>query len=177
MTRKRTQIATLVAAFLAAIVVANLTLTHFGSSWLYINAFFLIGLDFVTRDRLADFWGTSRWAKMVLLIAAGGALSYWVNRDAATVAIASTVSFAAAELGETIFYHLFRRQPWTERAPKAGIVAAAIDSLVFPTWVFGFSFTTSFTQFAVKLGGVAFWTLVIANVRWLRPPSMAPTAP
>lgn len=153
----------LVAIFLAAIVAANLTLTHFGISWLYINAFFLIGLDFVTRDKLADFWGTTRWAKMALLIAAGGALSYWLNRDAATIAVASTVSFAAAEAGEAIFYHLFRKQPWLERAPKAAIVAAAIDSIVFPTMVFGFVFTTSFTQFAVKLGGAAFWALVVAK--------------
>lgn len=160
------KIAGLVGVFLAAIVAANLTLTHFGPSWLYINAFFLIGLDFITRDRLADFWGTTRWLKMALLIAAGGALSYWLNADARTIAIASTVSFAAAEVGEAVFYHVFRKQPWLERAPKAAIVAAAIDSIVFPTMVFGFVFTTSFTQFAVKLGGAAFWALVAA---WLMP--------
>jgi hypothetical protein len=28
------------------------------------NAFALIGLDLITRDRLADFWGTTRWAKV-----------------------------------------------------------------------------------------------------------------
>jgi queuosine precursor transporter len=166
------KIGALIALFLAAIVAANLTLTHFGVSWLYINAFFLIGLDFITRDRLADFWGTTRWAKMALLIAAGGALSYWLNADAAKIAIASTVSFAAAEGAEATFYHLFRKQPWLERAPKAAIVAAAVDSIVFPTMVFGFVFTTSFTQFAVKLGGAAFWAIIVA--RFVTPPNMAP---
>ena len=165
----------LVALFLAAIVAANLLTTHFVATFpgiIYLNAFWLIGLDFVTRDRLADFWGTTRLTKMALLIAAGGGLSYWLNADASTVAVASTVSFAAAEAGEALFYHLFRRQPWLERTPKAAIVAAAIDSLIFPTMVFGFDFTTSFTQFAVKVGGATFWAITVA--RLLPPPSMAP---
>jgi hypothetical protein len=96
------KIGALVALFLAAIVAANLTLTHWGPSAIIPNTFFLIGLDLVTRDRLADFWGTTRWRKMLLLIAAGGALSYWVNDNAAKIAIASTVSFALAEGGEAI---------------------------------------------------------------------------
>lgn len=169
------KIGALVALFLAAIVAANLLVTHYVATFpgiIYLNAFWLIGLDFVTRDRLADFWGTSRWLKMGLLILAGGALSYWLNDAAAKVAIASTVSFAAAEIGEAVFYHLFRKRPWLERAPKAAIVAAAIDSLVFPTMVFGFDFTTSFTQFAVKLGGAAFWAIVV--LRFMPPPSVAP---
>lgn len=159
------KIGVLVALFLAAIVAANITLTHqtFGPETLFVNAFALIGLDFITRDRLADFWGTSRWLKMGLLIAAGGALSYWLNADAAKIAVASTVSFAAAEAGEAVVYHLLRRRPWLERAPKAAIVAAVVDSVVFPTMVFGFDFGTSFTQFAVKLGGAAFWALVISR--------------
>ena len=169
------KIGALVALYLAAIVAANLTLTHWGPSAIIPNAFFLIGLDLVTRDRLADFWGTTRWAKMALLIAAGGALSYWVNADAAKIAVASCVAFAAAELGEALVYHLIRRQPWTERAPKAAVVGAAIDSIVFPTLAFGaFVFSTSFAQFAAKVGGAFVWTFVIAKL--LPPPSMAPEA-
>ena len=166
------KIGALVALFLAAIVAANLTLTHFGPSAIIPNAFFLIGLDLVTRDRLADFWGTTRWAKMLLLIAVGGALSYWLNRDAATIAIASVVAFSCAEVGEALFYHFLRRRPWIERAPKAAVVGAAIDSVLFITIAFGFSFSTSFAQFAAKLAGAVVWTWLIA--RFLPPPSMAP---
>lgn len=165
-------VAGLVALFLVAIVVANLTLTHWGPSAIIPNAFFLIGLDLVTRDRLADFWGTTRWAKMIALIAAGGALSYWLNRNAATIALASVVAFSAAEAGEALFYHLLRRRQWVERAPKAAVVGAAIDSLLFITIAFGFSLSTSFAQFAAKLAGAVVWTWVIA--RLLPPPSMAP---
>lgn len=172
---KRLKIGALVVLYLAAIVAANLTLTHWGPSAIIPNAFFLIGLDLITRDRLADFWGTARWAKMLLLIAAGGALSYWVNVDAERIAVASTVSFAAAEFAEAIVYHFLRRQRWTERAPKAALIGAAVDSVVFPTLAFGaFSFATSFGQFAAKLAGALVWTWVVARV--LPPPSMAPEA-
>jgi uncharacterized PurR-regulated membrane protein YhhQ (DUF165 family) len=170
---RRIKITVLVAAFLAAIVVANLTLTHWGPSAIIPNAFFLIGLDLVTRDRLADFWGTTRWAKMLLLIGAGGALSYWVNADAAKVAVASMIAFSAAELVEAVAYHLLRRQTWTERAPKAAVIGALVDSIVFPTLAFGaFVFATSFAQFAAKVGGAFVWTIVIAKL--MPPPSMAP---
>lgn len=167
------KIAGLVVLYLAAIVAANLTLTHWGPSAIIPNAFFLIGLDLITRDRLADFWGTTRWRKMLVLIAAGGALSYWVNADAAKIALASTVAFAAAEGGEALLYHFLRRQQWIERAPKAAIVGAAIDSIVFPTLAFSaFVFSTSFDQFAAKVAGAFVWTIVVA--KFLPPPSMAP---
>ena len=112
---------------------------------------------------------------MIALIAAGGALSYWLNRHAATIAEASMIAFAAAELCEAIVYHLLRRQRWVERAPKAALIGAAVDSVVFPTLAFsGFVFATSFGQFAAKLAGAVVWTWVVA--RLLPPPSMAPEA-
>lgn len=173
---KRLQIAGLVALWLGAIIAANLTLTHYGPGWILPNAFFLIGLDFITRDRLADFWGTTRWAKMGLLIATGGALSYWLNRNAAQIAFASTVSFCAAELVEAVAYHGLRARPWTDRAPKAALLAAVVDSVVFPTLAFHeFVFTVSFGQFCAKLAGATFWTWVIAGT--IKPPVVAPTIP
>lgn len=166
------KIAVLVVLFLAAIVVANLTLTAWGPSAIIPNAFFLIGLDLITRDRLADFWGTTRWVKMIALIAAGGALSYWLNRNAATIAMASVIAFAAAELVEALAYHLLRRQRWAERAPKAALLGAAVDSILFPTLAFGgFVFATSFAQFAAKLAGALVWTWAVA--RLLPPPRVA----
>lgn len=170
------KIGALVALFLAAIVAANLTLTNWGPGWILPNAFFLIGLDFITRDRLADFWGTTRWAKMALLIAAGGALSYALNADAAKIAVASTVAFCAAELVEATVYHALRKRPWSERAPKAALTAAIVDSIVFPTLAFGgFVFTVSFGQFCAKLAGAVFWTWVIAGT--MKAPTVAPAVP
>ena len=166
----------LVALFLAAIVAANLTLTHWGPDWIVPNAFLLIGLDFVTRDRLADFWGTTRVGKMLALIAAGGLLSYWVNRGAATIAEASAISFMAAEIGEALLYHALRAQSWAARAPRAAILAAAIDSVLFPTLAFHqFVFLTSFDQFCAKVAGATCWAWVILYAA--RPPKIAPAVP
>jgi hypothetical protein len=128
---KSIQVAVLVAAFLVAIVVANLALTHWGPSAIIPNAFFLIGLDLITRDRLADFWGTTRWIKMTGLIAAGGAISYYVNRHAATIAEASVISFAAAEICEAIAYHVLRNnQGRRPRSPR--LMADEIDARQTP---------------------------------------------
>jgi uncharacterized PurR-regulated membrane protein YhhQ (DUF165 family) len=173
---RRLQVTGLVAVFLLAIVLANLTLVHFGPSWVLINAFVFIGLDFVTRDRLADFWGTTRFAKMLILIAAGGLLSWWVNRGAGHIAFASVVSFCAAELAEASVYHLLRRQPWKDRAPRAAVVAAIVDSILFPTIAFhGFVFTVSFGQFCAKVAGAVVWTWVIAGT--ISAPAVAPAVP
>jgi uncharacterized PurR-regulated membrane protein YhhQ (DUF165 family) len=167
------KIAGLVAAFLAAIIIANLTVTEYGAAAIIPNAFFLIGLDLITRDRLADFWGTTKWLKMTLLILAGGFINYWVNRHTATITEASVISFCAAEAVEATAYHILRHQRWTDRAPRAAIFGAAVDSIVFPTLAFGaFDLTTSFDQFIAKLAGALIWTWVISAV--LPPPSMAP---
>ncbi len=169
------KIGALVVLFLTAIVAANLITTHYGPSASIYNAFFLIGLDFITRDRLADFWGTTRWVKMALLIAAGGVLSYAVNADAAKIAEASCIAFAAAEIVEALAYHFLRRQQWVERAPKAALLAAAVDSLVFPTIAFGgVMWSITFGQFFAKLAGAVVWAWVVARV--MPPPSVAPEA-
>lgn len=170
--RRATKTSALICAFLAAIIAANLTLAAWGPSAIIPNAFFLIGLDLITRDRLADLWGTTRWAKMLALIAAGGVLSWWLNRHAVTIAEASAVSFAATEVVEAVVYHLLRRQRWADRAPKAAVFGAAVDSVMFPTFAFGsFAFSVSFGQFAAKVAGAVVWTWVVA--RLVPPPSAA----
>lgn len=163
----------LVVVFLAAIVAANLITTHYGPSASIYNAFFLIGLDLVTRDRLADFWGTTRWVKMGLLILVGSALSYAVNRDAATIAEASAIAFAAAEAVEATIYFVVRRRQWVERANIAATFGAAVDSLIFPTIAFGgVMWGITFGQFTAKLAGAFLWSLLILKLT--RPPAVAP---
>lgn len=170
---KQAKIAGLIVVFLATIAAANLITTHYGPGASVYNAFFLIGLDFITRDRLADFWGTTRWPKMIALIATGGLLSYLVNKGSGDIAIASMVAFSAAELVEAVVYHLLRRRQWVERAPKAALFAAAVDSLIFPTIAFhGIMWSVTFGQFFAKVAGAVVWAWVVA--RLLPPPKVAP---
>jgi hypothetical protein len=53
----RGSVTALVSLYLTAIVAANLLTARFGPTASIYNAFALIGLDLITRDRLADFWG------------------------------------------------------------------------------------------------------------------------
>ena len=75
-------VAILIGLYLAAIVAANVITARFGPTASIYNAFALIGFDLITRDRLADFWGTTRWVKMALLILTGALLSYLATPDA-----------------------------------------------------------------------------------------------
>jgi queuosine precursor transporter len=160
------KVAVLVAVYLAAIVAANLITARYGPAAAVYNAFALIGLDLITRDRLADFWGTTRWVKMALLIATGSALSYLIAQDARSVAEASAISFACAETGEGLLYHLLRHRQWVQRANTAAWLGAAIDSLVFPTLAFGgLVWSTSVGQFTAKTAGALLWSAVIVRVR------------
>lgn len=164
---KRLTIFGLVALFLAAIVAANLITTHYGPTASIYNAFFLIGLDLTTRDRLHDFWGEHRWPKMAALILAGSALSYLVNRDAARIAEASAIAFAASELVDALSYQAMHRRPWLERSNVSNVLSAAVDSAVFPTLAFGGTFLwgITFGQFTAKVAGGFLWSLILGRVR------------
>jgi hypothetical protein len=162
----RGKVAALVALYLAAIITANLLTARYGPTASVYNAFFLIGLDLITRDRLADFWGTTRWAKMSLLILTGSAVSYLITPDARSIAQASAISFACAETVEALLYHLLRHREWVQRANAAAWLGAAIDSLIFPTLAFGgLIWSTSMGQFTAKTAGALMWSTVIVRVR------------
>ena len=157
----------LVAAYLAAIVAANLITTEWGPEASIYNAFLLIGLDLSTRDALHDAWGRDRIRNSLLLVLAGGALSYLVNADAAKVALASCVAFVAAFTVDTVLYEALRRREWLERANVSNIAAAAVDSLVFPTIAFGgLLWSVTFAQFSAKVaGGFIFALLLTYTIR------------
>ncbi len=164
--RNTRKVGLLVAIYLAAIVTANLIAARFGPVATVYNAFVLIGLDLITRDRLADFWGTTRLFKMAALILAGSVLSYVVAQDTRTIAEASAISFACAEAGEGILYHLLRRREWLQRANTAAWLGAGIDSFVFPTLAFGgVMWSTTVGQFTAKTAGALLWSAVIVKVR------------
>lgn len=155
-----------VAAYLTAIIAANLSVATFGPSATIINAFLFIGLDLVLRDHLHDKWRNNLATRMGLLIAAGGVLSYLLNRDAASIAVASCVAFAAAATVDTVAYHALRRFPFQTRANGSNVPSAFVDSMVFPTLAFGsFLWPIVLGQFVAKVAGGAAWAFAIDNFR------------
>jgi len=155
--------AALVTVYLAAIVAANLSVTHWGPRAAIWNATILIGLDLVTRDRLHDAWKGRVLRNMTVLIVAGSVLSYLVNQDSARIALASCIAFGAAATADAIVYHLRRKQPWADRSNESNLAGAAVDSIVFPAIAFGLPLSWSFvlTLWAAKVAGGYVWSLVL----------------
>lgn len=155
--------------YLAAIVLANLSVVAFGPSVTILNAFLFIGLDLTARDKLHDAWkGEHLWRNMALLIATGSALSWILNRDAGTIALASFAAFGAAAVVDAIVYHLLKDRVRMVRMNGSNIPAAMVDSLIFPTLAFGaFLWPIVLGQFAAKVLGGFVWSLIL---EWLGRP-------
>ena len=150
-----------IAAYAAAMTIANLTIAAFGPWVSPINAFILIGLDLALRDWLhvrLKFW------QMGALIAATGALTYVLNPAAGQIAIASAVAFTAAALVDWGTFARLRGS-WMLRANGSNMAGAAVDSLVFPTLAFGVLMPHIVAmQFVAKVAGGALWAWLINKV-------------
>lgn len=159
---RRTQAALLTGLYLAAVVAANLIITAFGPGLAPVVAFVFIGLNLAARDRLHDLWGRQVGRNMLLLIAAGGVLSYALNAGAARIALASVAAFALSETADALLYHARRHRPFLERSNTSNVLGALLDSLVFPVLAFGgFPLTIILLQFAAKTLGGLVWSLLL----------------
>lgn len=145
-----------------AIVMANLAVARWGPGVTIINAFLFIGLDLTSRDKLHQAWrGRGLWWKMLLLIGAGSLLSWYFNRDAGQIALASFVAFLLSGIVDTVVFHLLRDKIYMIRVNGSNVFSAAVDSVIFPTLAFGvFMPWVVLGQFAAKIGGGFIWALI-----------------
>jgi hypothetical protein len=152
--------------YLGAAVLANLLVTWLGPGAVIWVAFLLIGLDLTSRDKLHDAWQNDKlWLKMTLLIGTGSLLSWFLNRNAGPVAIASFVAFGAAGVADTLVYHVLKEKACLVRINGSNTISAMVDSLVFPTLAFGsFMPLIVLGQFAAKVAGGAIWSLILRQV-------------
>jgi hypothetical protein len=147
--------------YLAAIVAANLIVTEHGPSVAAYTAFSLIGLDLVLRDYLHDLW-RGRPAPILLLIVAGSVISWLLNADAARVALASAVAFAAAFAADWLVYDRLRDRPWLERSNWSNVAGSAVDSLLFLPLAFGgWPWQAIFGLFTAKVAGGVIASLIV----------------
>ena len=155
----------MVIAYLAAIVAANLTVAAFGPAWSILNAFLFVGLDLTTRDALDLRWH-GRWSPMLALIATGGLISWLLNRDAAQIALASTVAFLAASLVDLAVFRLLGDRDRWQRVNGSNVAGAAVDSVLFPLIAFGWPplLLVMLAQFIAKVAGGAVWYGVLNAV-------------
>lgn len=154
---------------LAAIVVANLVVNHYGPSSTPYVAFALIGFDIVGRDRLhLDLNGPARWLSIGILIALGSALTYLLNQGAGPVALASVTAFAAAMVVDTAIFAAAAPLDAHRRVNVSNAGAAAADTLIFFAVAFGLGaipFILIFGQWTAKVAGGALWSLLVVRER------------
>jgi queuosine precursor transporter len=153
-----------VTMYLAAIVLANLSVAQFGPSVSILNAFLFIGLDLTARDHLHDAWRRKHLAlKMAALIATGSILSYVLNRNAGPIALASFVAFASAAVVDALVYHRLLHLPRWLRMNGSNVPAAAVDSIVFPALAFGWPllWLVMLAQFFAKVAGGFVWSVLL----------------
>lgn len=152
--------------YIGSLTLANLLVAWLGPWFSPINAFVLIGLDLVLRDKLHDRWQGDRLAlRMFGIIAAAGLISWVINKDAGMIAIASVVSFMVAMTVDALIYQKLKNRPWFQRANGSNIGGAATDSVLFPTIAFGSLMPEIVAlQFFAKVAGGFLWSLVIDSL-------------
>lgn len=158
--------------YLIAIVLANLSVSFFGPASTIVNAFLFIGLDLTSRDKLHDAWhGNHLVLKMTALIAVGSILSWFLNRDAGQIALASFIAFGAAGIVDAVTYTLLGKRDHIVKVNGSNVASAAVDSFLFPAIAFGFPllWTIMLGQFAAKVCGGAVWYIIL-NKRVLNEP-------
>ena len=152
--------------YIGSLTLANLLVAWLGPWFSPINAFVLIGLDLVLRDKLHDRWQGDRLVlRMFGIIAAAGLLSWVINKDAGMIAVASVVSFMVAMTVDALIYQKLKNRPWWQRANGSNIGGAATDSVLFPTIAFGSLMPEIVAlQFFAKVAGGFLWSLVIDSL-------------
>jgi len=152
--------------YIVSLTIANLLVAWLGPWFSPVNAFFIIGLDLLLRDKLHERWGNNHLAiRMFGMIATAGAISYIVNQDAGIIAIASAISFMAAMIVDSLIYHKLRHLPWWKKSNGSNIGASAVDSVVFPTIAFGSLMPQIvLLQFVCKVAGGFVWSLIIDSL-------------
>lgn len=150
--------------YLAAIVLANLTVAALGPKMVILNAFIFIGLDLTARDKLHEEWkGHHLAAKMAALILAGSVISWAINTDAGRIATASAAAFMATAATDAVVFHRLQNQPRWLRVNGSNIPSALVDSIVFPAIAFGAILPAIVIgQFVAKVAGGAVWERVLS---------------
>ncbi len=124
----------LVALYLVALAVANLTVFALGQPALLLTALVLVPLDFAVRVRLQERWRRQRlllWVNMTALTVAGGWLAYVIAPDSSRIVYAGVVAFLMSATLGSLVYEAIRQDgsAWDARVGCVGVMACADTAL------------------------------------------------
>ena len=148
----------LVAAYLGAIVGANLAVSTWGPPAVPVCAFLLIGFDLVAKDVLQERWpGWRRILGLGAMISAGSGLSFLLAADP-QVALASCLAFGSASTVDALVLASLHRRSHGVRVNASNLAGAILDSMVFAWVAFGgLDPVLVLAQVVAKTGGGLCW--------------------
>jgi uncharacterized PurR-regulated membrane protein YhhQ (DUF165 family) len=152
--------------FLVSVVMANLLVGAFGPKASPIIAFFLIGLDLSLRDKLHESWhGEKLVLKMLALIAASGAITYVLNRNAGSIVIGSVVAFTTAMGVDALIYESLFHKKKILKMNASNVVSAGVDTVLFVWIAFGvFMWKIMLLQYLAKTVGGLAWSFILIKI-------------
>lgn len=154
----------LLLTYIAAIVLANYLITHYGQIALPFVAFALIPFDLVIRDLMQDRWQDKRnfGYRMFLLIFLGGVISYATGTGSARVNFASYMAFTCAASLDALTYQWMIKYGRILRINGATLTAAITDSIIFVTIAFSsVNWKLVGLQIGMKVAGGFVWSLLL----------------
>lgn len=154
-----------IVVYVVSLIIANLVVSVFGPAFIGITAFVMIGLDLALRDWLHFKLAFKQMGGLIIL---SGGLTYALNPNAATVAIASAVAFTVAAFADWITFTLLRGS-WLFRANGSNVSGAITDSILFPLLAFGQIMPEMFwQQFIAKVLGGTLWATLIVRLHQMK---------
>lgn len=164
----------LVAAYMAVIVCANLSVAHFGIQALAFTAWVLIPFDMTLKDTLQMRWDATHGrsgvaVRMGALILAGAAVTVLSDASAARVAASSATAFVVAGTVDAIIFQVLTEFGVRRlvRVNASSLIAFVADSLIFPVLAFGDLDGRVFvSQALAKTVGGLIVSILLARTLW-----------
>jgi len=152
-----------ISVYLAALVLANFVVFWFGKTGLLFTAFLLIPFDFVMRSYFHEKWkGKDLFVNMIMLIGTSGLVTYLLNPEAKSIAVASASAFVCAQALAGIAYQLVIDRSYFVKVNGSDLIGIFVDSLVFQVIAFGaLDWTLTLSQTAIKMLGGLMWYYII----------------
>jgi len=95
---------------------------------------------------------------------AGSLITVALNINAGPIALASTLAFAVAFIGDGLVYHFLKERMFLLRSNGSNVVGSLLDSIIFPTVAFGMLMPEIVAgQFLAKVLGGAVWSVLFVK--------------
>ena len=149
--------------YVLSVLLGNVLVNYYGIISFYGLLFpagtILIGLSFSTRDFAQRYWGN---VQIWIFILISGVITLFLNWQ---LALASCLAFFVSETVDWGVFTIYKK-PFIWRVIVSNLFSTPLDSLIFVTVAFGYSFDPIFGQAIIKyLSGLLILPIIIWRTR------------